>query len=409
MATERTEVLIVGAGPTGLALAVSLQQAGIAHLVIDRLDAGQNTSRAGVIHAHTLEVLDRIGVAEEMVQKGLILPYFSIRNRGRRLLRLSFAGLDAAWKGLLMIPQNVTEAVLERRLETLGGKVRRGVTATGLVQDADGVTVTLDTATGPQTIRAAYVVGGDGLHSVVRQAAGIAFEGESYPASFVLADVRMDWPPGAGEVSISFGRDGLVVVAPLPGDIFRVVATLDTAPETPGLADIQAILDARGPQTRKARVHQVLWSSRFRVQHRIAANYRAGRMFLMGDAAHVHSPAGGQGMNCGLVDADVLGQLLAEVIQGRHDVAALDDYERLRRPAALDVLALAERLTRMATLRGVIGPVLRNAAFRMVGWLPPLRRRAIASLSGLARRKYARLAPPARPALPQVKPAYSPG
>ncbi len=135
----------------------------------------------------------------------------------------------------------------------------------------------------------------------------LRFEGTAYGQSFVLADVRMEWPLGQTEVSLCFSPAGLVVVAPLPDGSFRIVATMDEAPETPSLADIQKLLDERGPQASRARIKHVVWSSRFRVHHRLASSYRDGRILLMGDAAHVHSPAGGQGMNTGLVDAVVLG------------------------------------------------------------------------------------------------------
>src|SRR5262249_41580429 len=198
---------------------------------------------------------------------------------------------------------------------------------------------------GKGAIEARYVVGADGMHSMVRTAAGIEFEGAAYAESFVLADVHMDWPLQNREVSLFFSAGGLVVVAPLPDGSYRVVATLDDAPEHPGVEDIQALINARGPSVRGGEVKDVIWSSRFRVHHRLALSYRNDRVLLVGDAARVHTPAGGQGMNCGLVDACVLGQLLSEVVRGKRPDETLDIYERLRRPAAAQVLALAGRLT----------------------------------------------------------------
>ena len=200
-------------------------------------------------------------------------------------------------------------------------------------------------------MRARYVVGADGMNSLVRRTAGIGFSGSNYEDSFVLADVDMEWGLGRDEVMLFFSPGGPLVVAPLPNGRFRLVATLDKAPEKPGVADMQALLDARGPTHGAAKISSVHWSSRFRLQHRVADHYRAGRLLLVGDAAHVHSPAGGQGMNTGLVDAVVLGKTLAEVISGRRDAVFLDEYERLRRPAAVQVLGLAGRLTNMATLK----------------------------------------------------------
>ena len=227
------------------------------------------------------------------------------------------------------------------------------------------------------------------MHSLVREAAGIAFEGEAQAESFILADVRMRWPLGRDEVSLLFSKEGMVVVAPLPDGSFRIVATMEDAPETPDAADIAALLDARGPSGGRTAVEAVLWSSRFRIQHRVAASYRAGRLLLMGDAAHVHSPAGGQGMNTGLVDAVTLGGILADVVSGRQPEAWLDRYGALRRPAAERVLTLAGRLTTMAVTRSAPHRALRNAALSIMDVVPPLKDRLAMNLSGLARRDLA--------------------
>jgi 2-polyprenyl-6-methoxyphenol hydroxylase-like FAD-dependent oxidoreductase len=361
-------------------------------VLIDKLAEGQNTSRAAVVHAHTLDMLERIGVADRLVERGLKIPTFRIRDRDRALLDLQFGSLASRHAYVLMVPQDVTETVLAERLIALGGTVHRGHAATQVTQSPDGVQVTVASPGGERTIRARYVVGGDGMHSVVREAAGIAFEGARYEESFVLADIHMDWAL-KDEVSLFFSELGLVVVAPLPDGAYRVVATLDHAPERPQLSDIQALIDARGPRAQRGTVKDVIWSSRFRVHHRLAASYRNERAFVMGDAAHVHSPAGGQGMNCGLVDACVLGQLLSDVIRGRRAEAELDLYETLRRPAAAHVLALAGRLTGLATMRGNVRRIARNALFWLVNRIAPAKRALMLNLSGLGREKLAQLPP----------------
>ena len=385
MLPQETDVLIVGAGPTGLALAVTLQQAGMRPVIVDRLPAGQNTSRAAVIHAHTLEVLQPLGVTDELERRGLPLTRFALRDHDKALLELDFSMLPSRYAEILMLPQDETEAILAERLHELGGSVVRGVTARRIEPDATGATVHLETAEGERTIRARYVVGGDGMHSVVREAAGIAFDGETYAGAFVLADVHMDWGL-SDEVTLFFSPEGMGVVAPLPGKRYRIVAPVEDAPETPDAAFVQAILDARGPRKVPGRVRDVIWSSRFRVHHRVAARYRAGPLFVMGDAAHVHSPAGGQGMNTGLVDAVVLGQLLADVLAGKAPEETLDLYEVKRRPAAAEVLELASRLTRIATVRSTPGRILRNLVLRFVGASPVFRRKLALNLSGLARK-----------------------
>jgi 2-polyprenyl-6-methoxyphenol hydroxylase-like FAD-dependent oxidoreductase len=388
MLPKHTDVLIVGAGPTGLALAITLQQAGIRHVLVDKLSEGQNTSRAGVIHAHTLEMLEALGVAQDMTDRGLRLDTFTVRDRDRALMRLRFDSLPTTHHYMLMLPQDVTEKVLADRLVALGGAIHRDVTAVSAKQESGCATVNLATPEGESTVTARYVVGGDGMHSTVRAAAGLEFDGEAYADSFVLADVRMEWPLGASEVSLYFSPEGLLVVAPLPNGTFRIVATLDNAPERPALEDIQALMDTRGPADGKNHVQEVVWSSRFRIHHRLANAYRDGSFFLMGDAAHVHSPAGGQGMNTGLVDAVVLGRLLASVIQGHRPDSALDAYQQLRRPAAAQVLKLAGILTYMATVRGATKRALRNAIFSAVNLIPPVKRRLIMNLSGLSRRAF---------------------
>ena len=374
-----TDVLVVGAGPTGLTLAASLTTRGIRTTVIDRQAEGQNTSRAAVIHARTLEVLEPLGVTPRLVQRGLQAQRFTIRDRDRVLVPIDFAPLPTAYPYTLMLSQAVTEAVLLERLHELGGRVLRPLALQALLQDAEGVTATLDDG---GHLRARYVVGADGMHSAVRQAAGIAFAGAAYGESFALADVRLqaDGTVPEREVMLFFSPAGLVVVAPLPDGQHRIVATVDEAPEHPDLAFVQGLLDARGPQAARATVREVIWGSRFRVHHRIAEHYRAGRVLLAGDAAHVHSPAGGQGLNAGILDAMVLAAALDHALVG--DEAALDDYAELRRPAAQAVVGFAHRLTRLATAPRLLRP-LRNALMSMLARLPAVRHTLAWRLSGL--------------------------
>jgi 2-polyprenyl-6-methoxyphenol hydroxylase-like FAD-dependent oxidoreductase len=183
-------------------------------------------------------------------------------------------------------------------------------------------------------------------------------------------------------------------VAPLPDGSYRVVATLNDPPANPGIADIQRLLDRRGP-TAPCRVTAIGWASRFRVQHRLADSYRRGPFLLMGDAAHVHSPAGGQGMNTGLVDAMVLAEALTRVLRDGEPDMLLDAYNRTRRAAAQEVLALASRLTRMATIRSAVGRRVRNLALSLLDRVPPFKRKLALGLSGLARRRFSALPPPA--------------
>jgi 2-polyprenyl-6-methoxyphenol hydroxylase-like FAD-dependent oxidoreductase len=366
----RTEVAIVGAGPTGLALAVTLASAGIDFVIVDRLAEGRNTSRAAVVHARTLEVLDDLGASAELVARGLPITRFAVRDGSRRLLTVTFNGLPTPHPYALMVPQYETEAVLLGRLRELGGDVLRPFEVTTIVDTADGVTLTMSTG---ETLGAAYAVGADGMDSAVRRASGIGFSGSAYPESFALADVEMEWAPGPEEVSLTFAAEGLTVVAPLPGGHYRVVATVDDAPPEPDLEFVQRLLDERAPA--RARVTALTWSSRFRVHHRVADRYRSGRLLLAGDAAHVHSPAGGQGMNTGIQDGYALGRAFA--------ADRLDDYEAQRRPVAVRVVAFTDRMTRIATARNPAVRRVRNTALPLLGRIPAFRRSLATELAEL--------------------------
>jgi 2-polyprenyl-6-methoxyphenol hydroxylase-like FAD-dependent oxidoreductase len=374
------DVVIVGAGPTGLTLAAALAARGVRTRVIDRLPAGDNTSRAAVVHARTLEVLEPLGVAQALVAQGLQAQRFTIRDRDRVLMPVAFHRLPTRYPYTLMVSQATTERVLLERFEQLGGQVQRPRTLVNLSHDDSGATAALDDGT---SLRARYVVGCDGMHSVVREQARIAFSGGSYGESFVLADVRLSGAAPRDEVILYFSPAGMVVVAPLPDGVHRIVATVDEAPEHPSAHDVQALLDARGPQQQRLRVDSVLWGSRFRVHHRVAERYRAGRVLLAGDAAHVHSPAGGQGMNVGILDAMSLADALVNALAG--DEGALDAYGAARRPVAQQVVAFADRLTRLATVRPGLR-VLRNWLLSALSRVPALRAKLAWRLSGLVYR-----------------------
>ncbi|MEU8304782.1 FAD-dependent monooxygenase [Actinomadura sp. NPDC048955] len=378
---ESTGVLVVGAGPAGLSLAASLRQKGVDAVLLDRAAEGANTSRAAVVHARTLETLREVGATGELVERGIIVPRFTVRERDRVLLTVEFGDLPTDFPYTLLVPQNVTEEILLGRLHAAGGVVHRPFEVTGLEQDEDGVTATL---TDGGQIRAAYAVGTDGMHSTVREHAGIAFEGDAYPQSFVLADVHLDWAGGSEEVMLFFSAEGVTVVAPLPGGRHRIVATVDEAPREPTAADVQALMDARGPKRHPALIKDVVWGSRFRVHHRLAAHYRAGRVFLAGDAAHVHSPAGGQGMNTGIQDAlNLAGKLAAVVGDGAPD-AVLDEYEAERRPVAEQVVSFTDRMTNVATVGSPVLRGMRNTLLRTLDWIPAVHRTMAMNLSELS-------------------------
>lgn len=373
-----TDVLVVGAGPTGLTLAAELTRCGVHATVIDQQPAGANTSRAAVVHARTLEVLESINVSKRLTAIGIPIPRFTIRDRDRVLMSVDFSTLPTRYPYTLMVSQAVTEQVLLDRLQELGAKVERPMTLVDLRQDAVGVTATLE---GDVHLQAHYAVGADGMHSTVRELAGIGFQGSSYKESFVLADIRLTGGMPHDEVILYFSPAGLVVVAPLPDGIYRIVATVDNAPEHPNMEYVQALLEERGPRKERAVVKELVWSSRFHVHHRVADTYRKGRILLAGDAAHVHSPAGGQGMNTGIQDAVSLAGALSRALQ-EGETSILDAYASSRRPVAVQVVALTDRLTRLATAPQYVRP-MRNLALRFLSLMPNFRRRLALQLAGL--------------------------
>jgi 2-polyprenyl-6-methoxyphenol hydroxylase-like FAD-dependent oxidoreductase len=283
-----TDVLVIGAGPTGLTLAASLVKRGIATTVVDRQAAGANTSRAAVVNARSLEVLEGLDVARRLVKEGVAAPVFSIRDRGRTLIPIDFSGLPTEYPYSLMVPQSTTERLLLERLEELGGSVMRPKTVTAIVQDPDGVTATFDDG---GVIRARYAVGADGIRSIVREHAHIGFEGGAYEESFVLADVRLAGDAPADEVILFWATAGLTVVAPLPDGIYRIVAPVADAPEEPSAEFVQQLLDTRVGSSRLV-VTDVIWGSRFRIHHRVADTYRAGRRRRRGACAQSRRWAG---------------------------------------------------------------------------------------------------------------------
>lgn len=381
MLPERTDVLVVGAGPTGLTAALTLARRGVEVTVVDQREKPAVTSRAAVVHAYTLEVLDRIGAGGTLVARGLRSARFSVRDRDRVLVTVPFGGLPSRHRYALMVSQSVTEEVLTDQLAEAGVRVLRPYRLTGLRRDGDGAVADFDGT----SLRARWVIGADGINSTVRELAGITFTGPAgSEESFVLADVRVDSGLPRDGASIFLARGGPLVWAPLPDGRVRLVATVTDPPAEPDAAYLQRLLDERGPRQRPDQVREVLWSSRFRLHRRVAGTFRSGPVLLAGDAGHVHSPAGGQGMNLGISDAVDLGETLADVLAGAAETR-LDEYAARRRPLAHEVAGFADRLTRLATVPPAARPA-RDLLLRLISVLPPVRHRIALRLSGLNQR-----------------------
>jgi 2-polyprenyl-6-methoxyphenol hydroxylase-like FAD-dependent oxidoreductase len=388
---ERTEVVIVGAGPTGLTAAVRLAQLGVPHVVVDSRAAPTLTSNAALVHASSLELLAELGVGDDLVTAGRLIRRIVMVDRGKPLVRVELTDLPSRYAFALGVPQSTTEELLLRRLGELGGSVRRLHRVQSVRSDGgDHVVTGVDESSGDQVpfeIRARYVVGADGSHSAVRSAIGLEFRGETYDSQFVLADVELEYPDGVDdEATISMSSHGVTVIARLPSGNHRIIATVEATadvPEAPDRAFVDALLRDRGVRAQSA--SEPAWASRFRVHHKVADRFRVDGVFLAGDAAHVHSPAAGQGMNTGIADAYDLSTRIAAVLNGEAGEPVLDGYERARRGAALEVLRFTDRMTRAAMLHKPVARSMRRFMAASVGRLRPVRRRLAMWVTGLER------------------------
>ncbi|MFF9148905.1 FAD-dependent monooxygenase [Streptomyces sp. NPDC014861] len=349
-----TDVVICGAGPTGLVLALDLARRGVRALLLERADGLFPGSRGKGLQPRSQEVLDDLGVLPGVLAAGgpypRMLAWEGTERRGEwDMIERSEPTEQVPYADTLLIPQSRTQELLYERLTALGGGVRFGAALTGFRRDAEHVEVRLNTG---ETVRAGYLVGADGGRSTVRRALGIGMAGETVdPRPMLVADVRI--APGTvadrDHWHVWRAADGGVALCPLPGDdgLFQLAATfedesaaVDTTPD-----GVRALLAARTPLTGDA-ITDVPWASDHRVRAALADRFREGRVFLAGDAAHVHSPAGGQGLNTGVQDAYNLGWKLAQVLLHGAPAALLDTYEAERRPVAADVLGLSTRLHR---------------------------------------------------------------
>ncbi|MER7146429.1 FAD-dependent monooxygenase [Streptomyces xanthochromogenes] len=360
----RTDVLIAGAGPAGLALAASLCGLGVDHVLIDRNAGIQPGSKAAAVQPRTLEYLDRIGVGAALVGRGRKGRGFCLHDRERVLLRACYDRLDTPHPYMLLASQQTTERVLVRRLEELGGSIHREHRLLGFTSDFPGVSAMVAGPDGVlRAVSARYLVGCDGVHSTVRDAAGIAFPGEALEQLFALADVRLesDAPEAASrDATFYLSEAGLLLMSPLSEGLHRLVAPVPPGTAAPDASAVERLLATRGPAGAPAGV-DVVAASTYRTQERVAEQFRAGPVFLAGDAAHTHSPAGAQGMNTGIQDAGNLAWKLHAVLTGNASDALLDTYHGERWPVATQLVAFTSQFSRIAALADPAAGRRRNA------------------------------------------------
>ncbi|MET7451488.1 FAD-dependent monooxygenase [Streptomyces sp. NPDC005574] len=369
--TRTTDVLIAGAGPVGLSAAAELCRRGVRCRLVDRLPARLPYAKAVGVQPRTLEIWDRMGLARTVLETATPLRGQLTYVNGREQGRIDLLLPPEVPYHFAALPQYETERLLETYVGGWGTVIERGTELLSFTQDPDGVTARLRTASGAEEeVRAGYLIGCDGAHSTVRKQLGLAFEGSAFPEEYMLADVETDWdlPHGYGVRSSHRADDGStddgLVCIPLPGNgRYRMsmlvppeLSTRNTgrgaAPDSgvahgleggvvPRLSDIQAVVDRLAP--RPAVLSRLRWASVFRISHRIVDRYGDGRVFVAGDAAHIHPPTGAQGMNTGIQDACNLAWKLALVVRGEARPALLSSYDAERRPVGEEVVGRTVR------------------------------------------------------------------
>ncbi|MCR5976794.1 pentachlorophenol monooxygenase [Gordonia jinghuaiqii] len=360
------DVLIAGAGPVGLTAAIELRRRGVRVRIVDPLPDPPQYAKAVGVQPRTLEVFEGMGVIEQILDAGMEMRGQLVYVNGEQVSRVDLMTPPDVPYRFHLLPQYATERVLRERLTDFGTVIERGTRVSGFEQDDDGVTVTLSGYAGDVTVRAGYLVGADGAHSVVRKGLGLSFEGGAFDEQYMLGDVAVDWsmPRGYAVRAMHQAADGttddLLVCIPLPGRSRYRLSTLvpdelAVAPATggdgvahgfegdrpPQLSHIQAVVDRMAPEP--STVSDLRWSSVFRISHRIVDSYGRGRVFVAGDAAHIHPPTGAQGMNTGVQDAHNLAWKLALAVAGDASAALLESYDLERRPVGEEVVGRTVR------------------------------------------------------------------
>lgn len=364
-AHSAVDVLVVGAGPVGLTMACELARNGLRCRIIDKETGPASTSRALAIFPRTLEMFEMMGMSEAVLKLGYQLNGVAIYNRTGQIGHIGFSNLPSRYRFAISLPQNETERLLAEHLANFGTAVDREMELVALSQSADAVQAVVRNSAGiEEQFELSWLIGCDGAHSTVRHLLGLPFEGEAYPEAFLLADARVDGPLDHIHIHLFLTGEGLVGIFPIRGDRCRIIVDTQTPVESESVGDlkfdeIQAIVESRTNSV--LRLTEPVWLSSFRISHRKIPNFRAGRVFLAGDSAHIHSPAGGQGMNTGIQDACNLAWKLALVHQKKSPDSLLDSYNEEREPVAKMVLSLTDRLTRLTTVQGALGQQLRHA------------------------------------------------
>jgi len=371
--SKTTEIVVVGAGPVGLSAAVALAGAGVSVRIIDRLTVPTNQSRAAIVHARTLEHFERFGIVGDFIGAGVKVHEAAIYGHGNVLLvRPSFDYLATPFPFMIGLEQFKTEELLTRRLKQAGVEIERGVELVSFQESVDHVSLALRRADGSEmTAESAYLLGADGSHSAVRTGLGLRLEGETLDAVWLTADVKIRWDHDPSEMVAYLTEEGIAFIAAMNDDRWRVIVnvpgiTKDQADKVT-MEEIQTIVSERFGVT--VSFYDPVWISAFGINTRMVPAMSRGRVFLAGDAAHVHSPVGGQGMNTGIQDAFNLAWKLALVLRGAAKPELLETYNAERHYNAKRLLSRIGRATRMANLRAPAAIEVRNRVLHLLGHL----------------------------------------
>ncbi len=363
---ELIDVLIVGAGPTGLTLACELARRDINIKIIDKLDKPGDKSKALVLHARSLELLDMMGALPAFMENGTPITGVNIFDSDKRIAHLSLDQIDSPYPYALGIPQCTTERLLYEFLQAHGREVDRNVELIAVEDKGDHVIARVKTSGSETELKCRYLVACDGAHSTTRHAINEPYEGGEYREDFQLADVEVDCGDRhkANEIFAFSSGSGNAAFFPMPGNRWRVAVVLpeplseEALKRQPALEEIQAKVDQVVPY--KLRLSDPHWLANFKIRYRKVKHYRHNRVFLAGDAAHCHSPVGGQGMNTGMQDSFNLGWKLALAVQGLASEALLDSYHFERNAVAVQLLHTVDMMTRVNLLRAPIAREIRN-------------------------------------------------
>jgi 2-polyprenyl-6-methoxyphenol hydroxylase-like FAD-dependent oxidoreductase len=376
-----TQVLIAGAGPTGMVLALWLARAGVRVRIVDPRMAAGEASRAMAVHARTLELYAQLGLAEAVVAGGIPMDHIAVRTRGVERAKVA---IGAGGEGIspfpyvLTYPQDDHERLLEKALLAAGVAIERGVQVVGLDQTSTSVHVRLDSASGAERTHVDYLCGCDGAGSRVRHALGLDFAGGTYEQTFYVTDAMVEGPAADHGVSVCMNAEGFCLVMPVRRTgAYRLIGVVQ---DSQGRGEHFTFEDVREQveRTTGLKVNEVNWFSTYRSHHRMASSFASGRVYLAGDAAHIHSPAGGQGMNTGIGDAINLGWKLASVLHRRADASILSTYATERMAFARELLQSTDRAFRLIASDGSFG------RFWRTGLLPHVIR-AVAAFKGTPR------------------------